>query len=168
MRGYLLDTSVISACLDEDHPRHDEIRQAVEQLDSVDPQYLSAISLAETALGLRMVEAFKSTATERLKEVVRKARRREALPITRHTAMVYAGLKAKLAKCYLQRASTQGRPRWVEDWVDKATGKKLQVDENDLWMCAQAKERDLIFVTADRKMHKRVSKADPSVRFLIV
>ena len=82
--------------------------------------------------------------------------------------MVYALLKAKLAKCYLAKPSRKDRPRWVEDWVDKATGKKLHVDENDLWMCAQAKERDLVFVTADDKIRKRVSKADPSVRFLVL
>ena len=60
------------------------------------------------------------------------------------------------------------RPRRVVDWVDKATGKKLHVDENDLWICAQAKERDLVFLTADRKIHERVSDADPCVRFLLL
>ena len=62
------------------------------------------------------------------------------LEITRHTSAAYAELKAKLASKYLVKALRQNRPRWVEDWIDKATGKKLQVDENDLWICAQAKE----------------------------
>jgi len=59
------------------------------------------------------------------------------------------------------------RPRYIEDWVDKATGKALAVDENDLWMCAQAKERGLIFVTTDARM-RRIEDADPDVRLLII
>ncbi|NTE57482.1 type II toxin-antitoxin system VapC family toxin [Agrobacterium tumefaciens] len=44
---------------------------------------------------------------------------------------------------------------------------KLGIDENDLWMCAQAKERDLVFVTADRRMG-RIPEADPEVRLLMI
>ena len=168
MPGYLFDTSVISAFLDAEHSRYDEIREAVAQFDPADPQYLSAISLAETAFGVRMAEAFKPNAAKRFKEVLRMARRRTALAVTRNTAMVYARLKTDLAKRYLANASRQGRPRWVEDWVDKTTGKKLQIDENDLWMCAQAKERDLVLVTTDGDMQRHISKADPALRFLVL
>ena len=110
-----------------------------------------------------MAEAFKPTDAQRLMKVVREAKEYGVLPVSHHTSTVYARLKTDLAKCYLAKASRKDRPRWVEDWVDKTTGKKLQIDENDLWMCAQAKERNLILVTADEKMRKRVSKADPSV-----
>ena len=168
MRGYLFDTSVISAHLDRRHDRHFEIRQAVGKLLPAHPQYLSAISLAETAFGLFMAEAFKPTDAKRLKEMLREAQQFGVLPISRSTAMVYARLKTDLAKCYLAKASRKDRSRWLEDWVDKTTGQKLQIDENDLWMCAQAKERDLILVTADGTMQERVSKADPSVRFLVL
>ena len=53
-----------------------------------------------------------------------------------------------MARLYQSRALTQG-------------------GENDLWMCAQAKERDLTLVTAERRM-KRISDADPEVRILRV
>lgn len=168
MPGYLFDTSVISALLDRRHDRHFEIRQAVAILDSAAPQYLSPVSLAETAFGTLLAEAFQTTDAQRLKRVLAEAETYGVLPITRNTAPVYARLKTDLAKCYLAKASRKDRPRWVEDWVDKTAGKKLQVDENDLWMCAQAKERNLVLVTADDKMKKRVSKADPSVRFLVL
>jgi len=55
------------------------------------------------------------------------------------------------------------RPRWIEEWVDKATGQKLQVDENDLWLCAQAKERNLILLTADKKIN-RIKAVVPAIR----
>ena len=59
------------------------------------------------------------------------------------------------------------RPKYIEEWVNQATGKALGIDENDLWMCAQAKERDLILVTGDAKM-QRIADADSDVRLLIL
>lgn len=168
MRGYLFDTSVISALLDRRHDHHFKIRQAVAKLDPAAPQYLSPMSLAETEFGSFMAAAFQRTDAQRLKRVVREAKKYGVLPVSRNTAPVYARLKTDLAKCYLAKASRKDRPRWVEDWVDKTTGEKLQIEENDLWMCAQAKERDLILVTVDDKMKKRVSKADRSVRFRVL
>jgi predicted nucleic acid-binding protein len=102
-----------------------------------------------------------------LQAIVRQARSFNVLDVTGHTAAVYAELKTNLAKRYLAKASRRDRPRWLEDWVDKTSGQKLQVDENDLWMCAQAKERDLVFVTADTRT-QRIADADADVRLLIL
>jgi len=85
----------------------------------------------------------------------------------RNTASVYAELKASIAQKYLAKVLRKDRPKYIEEWVDKATGQKLGIDENDLWMCAQAKERDLIFVTAVRRV-KRTPDADPDVRLLTI
>jgi hypothetical protein len=68
---------------------------------------------------------------------------------------------------YLASTLRRDRPKYLEDWIDKATGKALGVDENDLWMCAQAKERDIILITADRRM-KRISDGDSDVKILLV
>src|SRR3546814_1066301 len=89
------------------------------------------------------------------------------LDVAHHTSAAYAELKTNLAKRYLVKASRRDRPRWLEEWVDKTTGQRLQVDENDLWMCAQVKERDLILVTADDHM-RRIADADPQVQLLIL
>jgi tRNA(fMet)-specific endonuclease VapC len=89
------------------------------------------------------------------------------LDLSHHTAASYSALKTRLATKYLANVLRRDRPKYVEDWVDKATGKALGVDENDLWMCAQSKERDLVLVTADARM-KRIEDADPDVRLLII
>ena len=69
--------------------------------------------------------------------------------------------------CFVRCLSTRARfSRGGVAIPEEATGRKLQVDENDLWICAQAKERDLIVVTADRWM-KRISDADCEVRLHI-
>lgn len=51
----------------------------------------------------------------------------------------------------------------IEDWVDLGSAKRLQIDENDLWIAAQAKERDLIIVTGDTDM-RIIASVDPDVR----
>lgn len=131
------------------------------------PKYVSVITLAELSFGLKLAGHFAGGTAPKLDALLEQARQHTPLDVTRHTAEQYAELKALLAAAYLAKALRRDRPRWVENWVDKSTGQTLQVDENDLWMCAQARERDLVLVTADKRM-ARISDADPSVRLLIV
>lgn len=51
-------------------------------------------------------------------------------------------MKARVQK-YLAKILRRDRPKYIEQWVDRATGQKLGIDENDPSVCAQAKERDL-------------------------
>ena len=120
---------------------------AIEALDPNSAQFVSAISLAELTFGVRMAEAFGGASLPVLQQMMVEARRYAVLDVTHHTSAAYAELKTNLAKRYLAKANRRDRPRWLEEWVDKTSGQKLQVDENDLWMCAQVKERDLIFLS---------------------
>jgi predicted nucleic acid-binding protein len=143
------------------------VRKAVEALDQNAPQFISAISLAELTFGVQMAESFGGASLSNLHQMLLAARAYAVLDVTHHTSAVYAELKTNLAIRYLAKASLRDRPRWLEEWVDKTTGQRLQVDENDLWMCAQAKERDLFLVTADDHM-RRISDADSQVQLLIL
>ena len=129
--------------------------------------FLSVVSLAELAFGVSMAKAFGHVNLPVMERMLTRARESEALPVTHHTSMAYAELKSNLARQYLARASKRDRPRWVEEWVDRTSGQRLQVDENDLWICSQAKERDLIVVTSDRRM-RRIPDADADVRLRVV
>lgn len=162
MKAYILDTSVLSPFLDSGHGSHGYVRQCVQQLEQDAKILLSAVSLAELRYGVNLARSFGHARLPVLQQALVRATQYGALDITHHTAEVYAELKAKLARTYLGKAGAKGRPRWIEDWVDKNTGQKLQIDENDLWMCAQAKERDLPLCTADGRM-SRISYADPDV-----
>ena len=164
--GYLFDTSALSTSLDTRHPRHRDVRAAINELDP-ESTFVSVIVLAELGFGVRLAESNSATHSPYLEEILTKAQGHAVLELTQHTAFAYAELKAALADAYLANALRRHRPRWVEDWVDKATGKKLQVDENDLWICAQAKERDLTVVTTDRGMG-RIRDADSEVVLLIL
>lgn len=167
MDGFLLETTILSAMLDAAHAKHMAARDAVAALDPAAPKFVSAVALAELTFGQRLVEAFTGASLPNLARILSQAQAHAVLDITRHTAAEYGELKANLAKAYLAKAFRRNRPRWLENWVDKATGQILQVDENDLWMCAQARERNLVLITADVRM-SRVSHADASLRLQII
>ena len=59
-------------------------------------------------------------------------------------------------------------PRWVEDWKDRASSKTLQIDENDLWLVAQAVERNYRLITSDNRLIKRFVPAIPELRHLVL
>jgi len=153
--------------MDEGHGRHGDVKVALDELGEGAAVYLSTISLAELAFGVKLAEAFAFKRLPFLRDMLVKAQQYNALPVTHHTSMVYAELKANLARKYLAKAMRHHRPRWLEEWVDKASGQSLQVDENDLWICSQGKERGLIVVTTDKGM-SRIEAADNEVRVLIL
>ena len=126
-------------------------------------QYVSAISLAELRFGVRWAEQKSGSHAPRLRGVLTNAEEYAVLDVTRQTAEAYGELKSLMAVKYLKNKPP---PRWIEDWEDGSTGKKLQIDENDLWQCAQAKERNLVFVTTDKGI-RRIAAADPALRLCI-
>ncbi|MGA1834269.1 PIN domain-containing protein [Rhizobium wenxiniae] len=167
MEAYLLDTTILSIYLDPTHPHHATKSQSLAALSADSPRFVSAIALAELGFGTRLASLLGKGNLSALQAIIAQAQSHAVLDITHHTASVYAEVKANVAHKYLAKTLRKDRPKYIEEWVDKATGQKLAIDENDLWMCAQAKERDLIFVTADARM-KRIPDADPNVRLLVI
>jgi len=166
VEGYLLDTNILSVLMMPQHPKYAAVQNAVGSLDVSAPKYVSVIAIGELTFGQRLISVFTGQSPKVLAEKIKRAQTYPLLDVTKHTAAEYGELKTILAKVHF--ASLQDkRPRWLENWVDKVTGQVLQVDENDLWMCAQARERNLVFVTTDAKMD-RVSKADSTVRLQFV
>lgn len=154
MDAYLLDTSVLSALLDRAHRRHKAAEDAVGSTNPRSTKFVSPISLAEIRFGIRLAERTSGSRAPELQCVLADAEKYAVLDVTKKTAEAYSELKSFMAVTYMTNALRKRRPRWIEDWVDRATGQKLQIDENDLWQCAQARERDLVFVTADRRLQR--------------
>lgn len=167
MKAYLLETNTLSALLGPDHPKHAAAVATLQGLPEDALKFISCVALAELQFGRELIAAFTGHAPPRLTTVLDQAAAGAIVEVTRHTAASYAQLKAKLAQTYLNKWMRRDRPRWVENWIDKATGEKLQVDENDLWICAQAREHDLILITADAKID-RIRKADPDLQLLLI
>ena len=167
MTGYVYDTSVLSALLDAAHQRHADIARAVASLPQDSSHFVSAVSLAELTFGVRMSEAFAPGRLPSLEQILVDVRAYGVLEVGHHTSAAYAELKTNLAKRYLLKANRRDRPRWLEEWPLNNRGQRLQVDENDLWLCAQAKERSLTLLTADGDT-QRIADADPEVVLLLV
>jgi predicted nucleic acid-binding protein len=165
--GYHIDTSILSAHLDLAHPSHQRITIAVDLLPAASPLYVSVVALAELTFGVELPIALGKGDLPALRKIVADARKYAVIDLSHHTATAYGELKSKIAAKYLGKSLRRDRPKYIEDWIDKATGKALGIDENDLWMCAQAKERGLVLVTGDGKM-QRIADADSDVRLLIL
>jgi len=124
--------------------------------------------MAELMFGIKLYAACKGTIHQSATEVLAGARSYPMLDVTRHTSSEYAELKKNVATTYLREPLNKAdRKRWIENWVDKTTGQVLQIDENDLWQCAQARGRNLILVTADGRID-RIAKADGALKLLII
>lgn len=167
MTGYIYDTSVLSALLDAEHQRHADIALAVASLPNDASHFVSAVSLAELTFGVRMSEVFAPGRLQALEQMLVDVRAYGVLELGHHTSTAYAQLKTNLAKRYLLKANRRDRPRWLEDWPLNNRGQRLQVDENDLWLCAQTKERALTLITADSGM-QRIADADAEVTILLI
>ena len=167
MNGYLLETNTLSALLGPDHSKHAAAVATVGALPDDALKFISCVALAELQFGKELITTFTGHSPPHLTSILAQAAMGSIVDITRHTAISYAQLKAMLAQTYLNKWMRKDRRRWLENWIDKATGERLQVDENDLWICAQAREHNLILVTADAKI-ERIQRADPALQLLVI
>lgn len=166
MDSYLLDTSALSPLVDPGHQRHATARASVAALGSA-PVYVSVVALAELQFGIRLFEMSTGQALPNASKMISDAHNFPRQDIGLHTAKEYAELKSLLAVHYLPNVSSQFRKKYVEDWIDRFTCKALQIHENDLWICAQAREINFVVICGDKRM-ARISSADHRIRLLII
>lgn len=165
MPGYLLDTSVLSAYYYEQHTHHHVAKTEIDRLPPAASQFVSPISLAEIEFGIQLAELQGANTLVELRDRLERIREHARLPITHHTSHAYAHLRSRLASRV--NVTRKGRPRWLEEWVDAASNQKLQVDENDLWIAAQAFERDLTVLTLDGDF-RTFSAIEPTLRIQVL
>ena len=167
MKGYLFDTCAVSSLLNPAHPDHAAATAAAANLPDDALQFVSIVTIAEMEFGLRMAEHANSLHLAQFRARIESMKRTyRVLDLTKHTASAYAELKARLAATAQRKANSQKPSRWLEDWIDANTGKRLQIDENDLWVAAQAKERDFTLISGDADM-LRLSAVDPMLRVIL-
>ena len=161
MDTYLLDTSVVSVLYDARRPNHGAVRQAIADFGPDAPQLVSAITIGELRYGLMLSkEAGQSMA--HIEACIRRAEEHPLAEIGRFTGQAFAHVKASIA---MERLDIHRRiPRWVEEWGDRVTGQMLQIDENDVWIAAQAIERNFVVVTSDLDFVQVIGAAVPELR----
>ena len=75
------------------------------------------------------------------------------VPINRHVAKTYGELRGKLFEKYASKEKKKKGLR-PEQLIDPVTSKELGIQENDLWIIAQASTFNLTFVTNDKKISR--------------
>jgi predicted nucleic acid-binding protein len=155
MEGYLLDTCAVSAYLSPTRPNHAIVRDRIDTLEAESLKYVSVITLGELVYGAQLSANSEGVDIASFEDLIMEARKYPLLSVTDHVADSFGKLKASLAvTCIPRRLKRKKRPRWVEDWIKAATGRDMQVDENDLWLFAQAHDRDLVFLTTDSDIER--------------
>jgi predicted nucleic acid-binding protein len=156
---------VVSVLYDASRPNHGSVRQALAAFDPHAPQLVSVVTVAELRFGLALSQAA-GRPLAHIEACLERAEEHPLAEIGRYTGEAFAYVKSSVA---LQRMDLRRRPpRWVEEWTDRVTGQHLQIDENDLWIAAQAIERNLVVVTGDRDFTQVIAPAVPELRTMLV
>ncbi|MFL6232315.1 MAG: PIN domain-containing protein [Thermoanaerobaculia bacterium] len=148
MRGYLLDTNIISYWFDEQSLQNRSIVERIRDLPGETPLRISAISLGEIEFGFRVRR-------EEDAEFERELRRflQEKLPtvldVTSTTRTYYGSIRASLFDRYTPRRKLNKQLR-LGQLTDPVSELELGIQENDVWIAAQAIEYNLVLVSNDK------------------
>ena len=165
MEQILLDTNFVSVLFDPRRPNFAAVQARAQAFAQTDLVYLSAVVLAELRYGMEAAQRAGQDVSH-IRQTLTQAASYPLAEIGRHTAEAYGDVKARLADHYLDMS--RRAPRWLENWQDRASAQILQVDENDLWIVAQAVERDYLLVTSDQRLADRFSPAIAELRLSVV
>lgn len=159
MRDFLLDTQTIYYWYAASRLQHravmanvESLRKQVESMEYKPRLLISVITLGEIEFGYRVNPSLSSSfKAEYLRFVA--GQLPVALDVTRDTVAAYGELRKRLFdKAPREKRKRKMRP---EQLIDPITSKELGIQENDLWLCAQAAAHDMILVTNDKMLRIR-------------
>lgn len=157
MRGYLLDTNIIDYWFRRGTPENHNVETHIGGLDAGTPLRVSAVTLGEIEYGHRVVSTSDTAKQGQFNQFVQ-TQLPNVLDVRRTTRIYYGQIRARLFERYAPRRGRKAlRP---EQLVDPVTAKTLGVQENDIWIAAQAREYNLVLVTHDTMTHVREAVSD--------
>lgn len=157
VRGYLLDTNIVAYWFDEGKPEHMPVAKHIASLPADSPLRISAVTLGEIEYGHK-VESREPTSIQAQFSSSVRDRLGNILDIRRSTAAYYGSLRASLFDKYAPKKRRKGlRP---EQLTDPITSLDLGIQENDLWIAAQAIEHNIVLVSHDGLDHIRTVAGD--------
>jgi tRNA(fMet)-specific endonuclease VapC len=108
---------------------------------------VSAITLGEIEYGLSVVSEDRPAEHQALRAFVDR-HLPMVLDIRKTTRIYYGMLRARLFETYAPREKRRRGLR-PEQLIDPVTSRELGIQENDIWLAAQALEFNLVLVTND-------------------
>jgi predicted nucleic acid-binding protein len=166
VEGYLLDTSALSPAVDPGHYQHAAAITTINSIGTA-PIFVPVLALAELIYGFQLYQKSTGVILPDAEKMLTAAKLWPPMAVTHHTAPIYAELKAALAVYCMPNVTRQFRKRHVEDWINQFTCKTIGVDDNDLWICAQARESNFVLVRGDKKMDV-INNADPLLKLMLI
>ena len=156
MADYLLDTNILRYWYDI---RCDENLRVVRRVNNarhagshgkyLSRLFVSVVTLGEIEYGHRVTLAPDPAKQAAYAKFVRE-QCPVALEITKHVAEQYGEMRAWLFNNFGPIAK-RSKAKRAEELVNPATGKELAIDENDIWIAAQAMTHNLVLVTRDSR-----------------
>ncbi len=154
MRDFLLDTQTIRYWYDTTCPQHQTVvpniellRRQTESLEYKPRLLVSVITLGEIEFGHRVNPSSDPDVQSQYVKFVG-----EQLPVclevTEDAVAAYGELRSRLFNEHAPGDKRRPKMR-PEQLIDPATSKELQIQENDLWLCAQAVGHGMVLVTND-------------------
>jgi len=172
VRDFLLDTQTIRYWYDSDCTQHAAVVRNVTALRrltaalEVKPKLLvSVVTRGEIEFGHRVgLVPNPAAQAAYVKFVVDELP--EPFELSPDAAAAYGELRSRLFNKYAP--GDKRKPKMLrEQLTDPATAKELGIQENDLWLCAQAVAHGMVLVTNDRMTRLREVAAGMSSSLLI-
>lgn len=161
MKGYIIDTNILDAAINSDSPVHSITIERLRGI-AMDLVFVSAITLGEMEYGIAVAPSFKDAELAEFRRRV-KTDFPHTLSVSPTTAEAYGELRKRLFEKYSPTPLRQKKRR-VDQLTDPTTGLNLGIDENDLWLAAQAYENSMTLVTLDKMRHiKEVAATDVGI-----
>jgi predicted nucleic acid-binding protein len=147
MRDFLLDTCIWSYWFDTNCPEHPAVKHRVDTLPKNRILWMSVITWGEIVYGHKVESLLElPIQAEYLRFIGSQGPMK--FEVDMHAANKYGELRARLFNKYVaEKDRHKLRPEQI---VNPVTSKALGIQENDLWIAAQAITRNLTLATNDK------------------
>lgn len=148
-----MDTNIIEYWFNQNRPQHAAVVARREALPPDAPIFISAVTLGEIEYGYQCQEPRDEKRELEFRTFVWN-KNPLVLAVDQHTAEPYGKLRAAIFERFAPKELRRKIKRPCQ-LTDKASATSLDIDENDLWIAAQAIQYNLVLVTNDRMHHIR-------------
>jgi len=160
MRDFLIDTNIWEYWFNPARePEHSNVLKRVSELEEECKEtlfsyrvWISSITCGELEYGYQAQLDKEHSLETSFRQFIHKVSPKEFV-INKHVTCDYGIIRAKLFEKYGPKKKKKKGLR-PEQLIDPVTSLQLKIQENDLWLVAQAITKSLIFVTNDRKSLK--------------
>ena len=152
MRTFLLDTCIWSYWFNPKRQQHANVKRHLQKLPPDAVLGISIITWGEVVYGHKVQSPKQQPVQAEYFRFIQ-GKGAKTFDIDMHTANKYGELRALLFDRYPPKGKRKSNLR-PEQAVDPVTSRELGIQENDLWITAQAATFNLTLVTNDQKMKR--------------